>query len=157
MFSLSMPSKNSQQTTFWNIFLIFSENRFDNSCKLSPMYIICMKVQSLFSKKKKKKKMNLPRNGYCALPYAAYEGSGHTVLIRSALYFYLSGQNQQTTNPLHFPNFTLSAIWFRKKLHVMPKLFLWHVKVYFLGNNKKRKNIFQNVVCCKNKYQHVKL
>ena len=36
------------------LFLIFSGNRFDISCKLSAMETICMKGQSLFSGKNKK-------------------------------------------------------------------------------------------------------
>ena len=34
--------------------IFFPENRFDISCKLSPMETICMKCQNLFSRKNKK-------------------------------------------------------------------------------------------------------
>ena len=33
------------------VYLFFPENRFDISCKLSPVETICMKYQSLFLRK----------------------------------------------------------------------------------------------------------
>ena len=40
-------------------FLFFPENRFDISCKLSPLETICMKFQNLFSGKNKKKNISV--------------------------------------------------------------------------------------------------
>ena len=45
-----------QNTIYWNMFLIFPENRIWISCKLSPSETVCMKCQILFSGTKKKKK-----------------------------------------------------------------------------------------------------
>ena len=52
--TLSMLIKKLHQKTLWNIFLIFSGNRFDISCKLSPFETICFKCQFLFSGKNQK-------------------------------------------------------------------------------------------------------
>ena len=49
-----------QQTTSWDIFLIFSQKTgFDISCKFSPLEKICMKHQNLFSGENKKNIVNL--------------------------------------------------------------------------------------------------
>ena len=45
---------NSADNKLIIFFLIFLENRFDISCKLSPKETICMKCQSLFSGEIKK-------------------------------------------------------------------------------------------------------
>ena len=48
-----------QQTTFWNIFLVFPEKGFGISCKLSLMEPICMKCQTYYLGKNKKTIINL--------------------------------------------------------------------------------------------------
>ena len=56
--TLCILGNNFSRRQFEHFFLFFLENRFDISCKLSPMETICMKSQILFSGKIKKIMIN---------------------------------------------------------------------------------------------------